>query len=93
MKSDVKIISARTMYDKLYPNNPMRWKIEAFLSIRADMRDVEVSNLIVLGDSVFEMEAARILGKQFNKAYIKTIKFRQSPKMSEMIKQINFSNK
>ena len=44
------------------------------------------SNLIVLGDSIFEMQAALLLGNQYNKAFIKTIKFRQSPKMEEIIR-------
>ena len=57
------------------------------------MSNVGVSNFIVLGDSIFEMQAAQILGNQFDKAFIKTIKFRQSPKMEEMIKQILFAYK
>ena len=52
-----------------------------------------ISNFIVLGDSVFEMQAALILGKQFSKAFIKTIKFRPSPKMEEIIRQIVFAFK
>ena len=52
-----------------------------------------VSNFIVLGDSTFEMQAAHILGKHFDKAFIKTIKFRQSPKMEEMIRQVIFAFK
>lgn len=51
------------------------------------------SNLIVLGDSIFEMQAALLLGNQYNKAFIKTIKFRQSPKMEEIIRQCIFAYK
>ena len=60
----------------MYPNDHLKWKIEAFLLTRSDMSNVGVSNFIVLGDSIFEMQAAQILGNQFDKAFIKTIKFR-----------------
>ena len=53
---------------------------------RADMTNNGVSNFIVLGDSTFEMQAALILGKHFDKAFIKTIKFIPSPKMEVMIR-------
>jgi hypothetical protein len=51
-----------------------------------------ITNLIALGDNVFEIEAAYILGAQFTNAFIKTVKFRQSPSTSELIKQIKLVN-
>ena len=86
MSSDVTIISARTKYEKLYPRNYQKWKVQAFLETRADMEDDAITNLIALGDNIFEIEAAYILGNQFNNAFIKTVKFRQSPSTSELIK-------
>ncbi len=47
-----------------------------------------MTNLIALGDNVFEIEAAYILGAQFTKAFIKTVKFRMSPSTTELIKQL-----
>ena len=52
------------------------------------MDEQAITNLIALGDNVFEIEAAYILGAQYKNAFIKTIKFRQSPSTSELIKQI-----
>lgn len=52
------------------------------------MDEQAITNLIALGDNVFEIEAAYILGAQFKNAFIKTIKFRQSPSTGELIKQI-----
>ena len=52
------------------------------------MEDDAITNLIALGDNIFEIEAAYILGNQFKSAFIKTVKFRQSPSTSELIKQI-----
>jgi hypothetical protein len=34
---DIEIISARTRYEKLYPRNYQKWKVEAFLETRKDM--------------------------------------------------------
>ena len=47
-----------------------------------------VTNIICLGDSLFEMEAGRILASRFTEAFIKTIKFRETPKLDELIKQL-----
>lgn len=92
LKQDITIISARTKYEKLYPRNYQKWKVEAFLETRKDMDEEAITNLIALGDNVFEIEAAYILGAQFKNAFIKTVKFRQSPSTSELIKQIKLVN-
>jgi len=76
LQNDMTIISARTKYEKLYPKKYQEWKIKAFLETRADMQDDAMTNLIALGDNVFEIEAAYVLGQQFKSAFIKTVKFR-----------------
>jgi hypothetical protein len=73
---DIEIISARTRYEKLYPRNYQKWKVEAFLETRKDMDENAMTNLVALGDNIFEIEAAYILGGQFQNAFIKTVKFR-----------------
>lgn len=62
LESGVNIISARTKYEKLYPKNYQKWKVEAFLETRRDMDEEAITNLIALGDNIFEIEAAYILG-------------------------------
>lgn len=52
------------------------------------MDEEAITNLIALGDNMFEIEAAYILGNSFKSAFIKTVKFRQSPSTNELIKQI-----
>ena len=52
------------------------------------MEDEAVTNLIAIGDNDFEIQAAHILGKQFQKAFIKTIKFRHGPNFTELKKQL-----
>ena len=72
----VTVISARDKYEKLYPTDFQRWKVEAFLDTKKELDGTAITNIVALGDNIFEIEAAVILGKQFKKAYIKTIKFR-----------------
>ena len=84
----IKIVSARGEYEKVYPGNSRQWKIEAFLRLQNSVNMALVTNLICLGDSLFEMEAGRILASKFSEAFIKTIKFREAPKLEELIKQL-----
>ena len=72
----------------MYPKNYQKWKVEAFLDTRRDMDEEAITNLVALGDNIFEIEAAYILGSKFKTAFIKTVKFRQSPSTGELINQI-----
>ena len=47
-----------------------------------------MTNIICIGDSLFEMEAGRILASRFKEAFIKTVKFREAPKLEELLKQL-----
>ena len=86
--SKVKIVSARGLYEKQFPYDSSQWKIQAFLNIQKFLNLKLVTNILCLGDSLFEMEAGRILASQFNEAFIKTVKFREGPKLDELIKQL-----
>lgn len=46
-----------------------------------------ITNLMCVGDSNIEMEAAQILAKEFSQTLVKTIKFRENPRPDELIKQ------
>jgi len=84
----IKIISARGEYEKIFPGNSRQWKIEAFLNLQENINIKLVTNIICIGDSLFEMEAGRILASKFKEAFIKTIKFREAPKLDELLKQL-----
>lgn len=86
---DVCVISARTKYDKLFPGQYQKWKVEAFLETKRDLDNDAITNLVAMGDNMFEIEAAHILGSKFTNSFIKTIKFRTSPSPNELIKQLN----
>lgn len=46
-----------------------------------------VTNLMCIGDSNIEIEAAHSLSHEFEHILVKTIKFRENPKPEELIKQ------
>jgi hypothetical protein len=86
--SEITIVSARGQFEKLHPGDSRQWKIQAFLDMLKTMDIDLVTNLICLGDSIIEMEAAHILASKFTHAYIKTVKFRESPMPEELYKQL-----
>lgn len=86
------MLSARQGYEEQFPGDCHRWKIEAFKNIKKNFDENIITNLICLGDSNIEMEAAHALAKQFNQVLIKTIKFRENPKPDELVKQQELVN-
>ena len=88
----IKIISARCQWENVFPNDTKRWKIQAFLSLQKELDTKLVTNIICLGDSLYEMEAGRILANCFTEAFVKTIKFKEGPKLEELNKQLIIVN-
>jgi hypothetical protein len=90
----IKIISARDLYQKEYPNDPTTWKIKAFndLKKRFKFEKCIVSNIICIGDNNGEIIAAQKLGAEFDNCLVKTIKFKEKPNLKELIKQIILIN-
>ena len=84
----IKIISARGEYESKFPNDSRMWKIQAFLNMQKSFDSDLVTNIICLGDSFIEMEAGHTLAGKFQQAFIKTVKFRESPKPEELNKQL-----
>ena len=84
----IQIISARGEWEKDYPGDSRRWKIQTFLSLKAKLDTKLVTNIICLGDSLFEIEAGRVLANSFKEAFVKTIKFKEGPKLDELNKQL-----
>ena len=85
----IEIISARKDYEEKYPNDSKLWKIGAFLNLKNRLNEDLITNILCLGDSVFEMDAGKILASKFIHAVIKTIKFMENPKPEELSKQLN----
>ena len=84
----IKIISAREEYEKIYPDDTRQWKIQAFLTLLKNVDVKLVTNIVCIGDSLFEMEAGRTLASKFTEAFIKTVKFKEAPNLDELLNQL-----
>ncbi len=85
----IKIISARGLYERRFPNNFKTWKNMAFNDIIKNYDLTLPSNIICMGDSTYEIEAAHGLSNKFQEGFIKAIKFKELPKIDELISQLN----
>mmetsp|Transcript_40408 Transcript_40408/g.114754 ORF Transcript_40408/g.114754 Transcript_40408/m.114754 type:complete len:293 (+) Transcript_40408:142-1020(+) len=100
--SNVTTVSARSRYEHLHPEDPFAWKREAFRDLLSEQKYEESSpasllsdygasdmNLIVIGDSWYEMEAARsTLSLPCAPACVKTVKFKEAPTVLELLGQL-----
>ena len=85
----ITIISARARFERIFPGEVPKWKVHAFLQTQGELSNGNMKNIIALGDSMMELEAAHQLALTFQKALIKTVKFRELPKPNELVKQLN----
>mmetsp|Transcript_122838 Transcript_122838/g.358512 ORF Transcript_122838/g.358512 Transcript_122838/m.358512 type:complete len:335 (+) Transcript_122838:71-1075(+) len=87
------VMSARAMFEQMYPGDPFSWKRQAFRQILRCRRahcPADGVNLVVLGDSPAEMEAAHCAAKVYEgPSLIKTVKFREAPSISQLLGQIS----
>lgn len=84
----IRIISARDAYENQFPNQTKFWKLAVFMDIANLYNKNVVTNIISIGDSSIENEAASKLSYLFTECYIKTIKFQEEPKPYHLLKQL-----
>lgn len=84
----ITIISARSAYEARFPDNVSQWKRHAFLALQGRLDQHALTNLISIGDSAFEMDAAHAMGDRFAKAVVKTVKFVPQPRPQELCAQL-----
>ena len=91
----IKLVSARGLCERKYPGDMRQWKRVAFKFALDTLHDINkniVTNIICLGDSNIEMEASYYLKECFPNAYLKTIKFKESPTHIELQKELKIIN-
>ncbi|CAE7938961.1 unnamed protein product [Symbiodinium sp. KB8] len=93
MLNRVTVMSARAIYEHSFPGDPFAWKRQAFKEILARRRQEgfhpEGVNLIVLGDSPAEIQAARTATKVLcGRSMVKTVKFKETPSVNELLGQL-----
>lgn len=78
------------------------WKTKTFLKISEEMDQNAITNIIAIGDSQIEMDAANHLAeyfqsilyyfRTFGEACIKTVKLKEQPSLIELTKQVQLIN-
>lgn len=82
------IISSRSWFEKEYPGDSRMWKIGCFQELGKIFNCKVPTNLIAVGDSFIEMEAAYSFASNYKQCFIKTVKLRDSPTLKQMLKQL-----
>lgn len=57
----ITIISARTKYESFFPQDVSQWKLHAFLETQVIINQASITNIVALGDSMMEIDAAHHL--------------------------------
>jgi peroxiredoxin len=63
INNKIVVISARAGYEDLFPGDCSKWKVEAFKDIKKKFDSNLITNIICLGDSHIEIDAAHVLAK------------------------------
>jgi len=86
----VQVISARTTYERLYPEAPLKWKYFAFQErLKEKTYDSKsCRNVISFGDSHVEREAVRAVTRGMSNTVTKSVKFAERPTMEQLRRQI-----
>jgi len=88
--SQLPIISARRRQEMNFPRDVFAWKRETFREIFSSRPNAQGLNLVVLGDSPAEIEAAQTgsYGLAIHPLLIKTVKFKETPTCDELCDQL-----
>lgn len=93
----IAVLSARASYENLFPGDPIAWKRLAFKELLACRRQRKEPsspvggdvNLIAIGDSPAEIEAARCaVGVLSGPSLVKTVKLKEAPSVNELVGQL-----
>ena len=64
------------------------WKHRTFLTLAETMNKDLITNIVAVGDSQIEIDAAQILSEQFKVACLKTVKLKEQPSVVELLRQV-----
>jgi hypothetical protein len=87
----VSVISARSTYEAMFPDSPLKWKYYAFqerLSPTFNSGLKKEKNIVSFGDSHVEREAVRAVTRGYPQTKCKSVKFAERPSMEQLRRQI-----
>jgi len=86
--SKVRIISARSTQESQCSGDIKEWKVRAFLEVGRQFDTEITTNLVSVGDSTFELDAANVLSREFSLGLLKTVKLQPCPSSQELLKEL-----
>ncbi|KAH9260162.1 hypothetical protein BASA81_001937 [Batrachochytrium salamandrivorans] len=84
----IKVISARSRYERTFPGQPEMWKLHAFREELCGMGHHPL-NVISIGDSWFERDAAHVVGGEHSNATVKSIQLVDCPHPKDICAQLS----
>jgi len=86
----LRVLSARSTFEPMYPDAPMKWKFLAFQeSLNQEYADSHcIKNVLSFGDSHAEREAIRLVTKGLPNTRTKSIKFAERPTIEQLQRQL-----
>jgi len=90
MLDKLRVLSARSTFESLFPDSPMKWKFHAFQeSLNQEYADSHcIKNVLSFGDSHAEREAIRLVTRGLPNTRTKSIKFAERPTIEQLQRQL-----
>lgn len=90
---NVRVIPARPEWGRrhwnLYGEDQVReWKFQALFALKPELNSQVVTNIVSVGGSNVEMDAAHAMGKEFAQACVKVITFGEKPSPERLLEQL-----
>lgn len=98
MLSKVNICSARSTYEHMFPDSPLKWKYHAmqerlYALYNGATHDSTVEkHILSFGDSHVEREAVRAVTRGLHNTLTKSVKFAERPSMEQLRRQVELVN-
>jgi len=95
MRGYLRVLSARVDYEEMYPFDTYKWKEMAFQKLWREENFLDkaaILNLMAIGDSDYEMEAAKLFAQQSDRCLVKLVKMRENPTFDELYKELAIIN-
>lgn len=88
--SKVAVLSARSTYEGIFPESPLKWKFYAFQERLSKTFELEgcMKNILSFGDSHVEREAVRAVTRNRAHTRTKSVKFAERPSIEQLQRQI-----
>jgi hypothetical protein len=91
MLNKLTVVSARSTYESMFPDSPLKWKFYAFQERLATLTagsTKKEKNVISFGDSHVEREAVRAVTRGMPATRTKSVKFAERPSLEQLRRQI-----